>query len=85
MDKANIGLIGELQRILLHINSMGNLLVSHHTELIDTKQLSPNLGYPSEPILTIADIIEEKSEICLDKLQILEVYFREVDERQIDA
>lgn len=79
MDKASTELVMEIQEILFHLHSMGMLLVSHHTELIDSEKLKPDLDDSSEPILTIADIIQEKSKICLDKLGIIEAHFREAE------
>lgn len=77
MIETNHETVLEIQNILFHIQSMGMLLISHHTELIDTKQLSPDPQYQSEPILAIADIIKEKTDICLNKMRVLEEHFFE--------
>ena len=73
-----INTVDEMQRLLFHIHSMSELLTNHHRDLTDREKLThdPDDNI-SEPLLTIADIIKEKTESCLKKLELLEVHFWE--------
>ena len=69
----------EMQQIMYHIHSMSKLLGCHHEELVSSEKLRYEPGEISEPLLTIAEMIREKAETCLEKLELLEMHFREAD------
>lgn len=75
-----INTVSEMQQLLFQIHSMSKLLFCHHAELIDSEKLRYEDGDISEPILSIAEIIKEKAEACLEKAVLLEEHlFREAD------
>jgi hypothetical protein len=62
----------EIQNALFHLLSMGELLIIHHDDLCNRDLLKHVPGEQHEPILSIADIIQEKAKMCLEKLEALE-------------
>jgi hypothetical protein len=71
----------KMQQIMYHIHGLSELLSSHHFEAMQRDDISQatDQNRISEPLLTIADLIREKAELCLEKLELFEVYFHEAD------
>lgn len=75
--------VNEIQRLLLNIHSMSELLTSHHCELIDSGRLKHDPDDLSDPILSIAEIIKDKTESCYRKSQLLEEHFFALEAAEI--
>jgi hypothetical protein len=56
---------------LWHIHSLADLLVVKYQEMIDAKQIIEGHGY-SSPLLSIAEILNEKAEAALDCMNKIE-------------
>lgn len=55
---------------LFHIHSLANLLAGKYQELLDSK--TNDSTHISSPILSISEMITEKTESCLTTLECLE-------------
>ena len=69
--------LSEIQGNLYHIHSLADLFIGKYQEMVDSKQIIESLDAPSSPLLSIAEMIMEKSENCLDKANVLESIIRE--------
>lgn len=68
--------LNEAQGLLFQIHSMADLLVGKYQELADNKAINES-NMISSPILSIAEIITEKAEACLNKLELIEASMNE--------
>jgi hypothetical protein len=64
--------LNDIQNDLYHIHSLGYLLVGRYQEMVDAKQIIENLDEPSSPLLSIAEIIMEKTKSCIDKADVID-------------
>jgi len=53
--------LNDIQSDLFHIHSLANLLVGKYQEMVDSKQIIEPLDEASSPLLSIAEMIMEKS------------------------
>jgi hypothetical protein len=70
--------LNDIQNDLYHIHSLANLFVGKYQEMIDNKQLIEPLDEASSPLLSIAEMIMEKSKACLDAADIIDGKFQEM-------
>jgi light-regulated signal transduction histidine kinase (bacteriophytochrome) len=71
-----VGTINDIQNDLYHIHSMADLLVGKYQEMVDSEVINES-DMISSPILSIAEIITEKTEKCLNQLGMIEASMRE--------
>lgn len=62
---------------LWHIHSLAELLVCKYRDLVDSKKLVDGGGF-SSPILSIAELLTEKTETALNNIDEIEVVGNEI-------
>lgn len=70
--------LNNVQNDLYHIHSLANLLVGKYQEMVDVKQIIENLDEASSPLLSIAEMIMEKSKACLEAVDKIDGKFQEM-------
>jgi len=76
--------INEVQGMLYQIHSMADLLVAKYQELVASEVINEK-EMISSPILSIAEIITEKAEACLDKLNLIESSINEEKQKSTNS
>ncbi len=69
--------LNDIQNDLYHIHSLADLFIGKYQEMVDSKQIIEPLDEASSPLLSIAEMIMEKSKACLDNADIIDSKFQE--------
>ena len=64
--------LNDINNDLFHIHSLANLLVGKYQEMVDAKQIIEDLDEASSPLLSIAEMIMEKSKACLNRMDLVD-------------
>ena len=64
--------LNDINNDLFHIHSLANLLVGKYQEMVDAKQIIEDLDEASSPLLSIAEMIMEKSKTCLNRMDLVD-------------
>jgi hypothetical protein len=83
MKKKLKAILEEIQVNVWHVDSMGNLIARFHTELVDAGLLRVNADETSDPFLSIADIVREKTTSIVNKLDLIEEWLNTGSTKQL--
>jgi hypothetical protein len=64
--------LNDINNDLFHIHSLADLLIGKYQEMVDAKQLIEPLDEASSPLLSIAEMIMEKSKACLNRMDLVD-------------
>lgn len=70
--------LNDIQNNLYHIHSLADLFIGKYQEMVDNNQIVEPLDAPSSPLLSIAEMIMEKSKACLNAADIIDSKFQEM-------
>lgn len=65
-------ILQDIQFNVWHVDSMAQLLNTLYYDLIESRELNTSKSVTSEPVLSIADIIQKKAKSILDNLDFIE-------------
>ena len=82
-ENSNMFDIHEMQDLLRHIDTMGQLLVTYTIELIDSERLKLDKDEVSEPLHSMANIIQEKAKAGLKIAEKIEAHLFELKHKHI--